>query len=124
MEQTEDQFYISLMSNSSLDEYPDNTLSAFTNKLARPCRVNENWVVGVTEIFFNSFSSSAKLQMLPVTNEDVDTFPPVTVTQIKPTKTSKKRKNRERIVRHNYQHLELQPITKKNRRNTLQPLTP
>lgn len=107
MEQTDDQFYISLMSNSNLDEYPDNTLSSFTNKLAKTCRVNDQWVVGITEIFFNSFSRSQQLRM----SHDVETFPAVTIQPIQ----RQKRKHREYVTRHNYQNLELTPSKKQKR---------
>lgn len=36
-----------------MDIYPENTLSAFTNVLARSCKINEEWVVGLSEIHFN-----------------------------------------------------------------------
>lgn len=41
------------MSNSSLGAYPENTLSAFTNVLARSCKITEEWSVGLSEIYFN-----------------------------------------------------------------------
>lgn len=109
MEQSVDQFYISLMSNASMDEYPENVLSAFTNKLAKPCRVNENWVVGVTEIFFNSFT--AKSAQILASVDNVETFTPVVV---KPQRRNK-RKHREYVTRHDYQHLELVPNKKQKR---------
>ena len=45
------QFYVTLFSNSSNKTYEDNTLSAFTLKLAQPIDFNyaENWEVGICE---------------------------------------------------------------------------
>ena len=46
------QFYVTLFSNSSNDIYKDNTLAAFTIKLAQPIELNyaENWEVGICEV--------------------------------------------------------------------------
>ena len=46
------QFYVTLFSNSSRKIYGDNTLSAFTMKLAQPIDLNyaENWEVGICEV--------------------------------------------------------------------------
>lgn len=43
-------FYVCILSNNSLHFYPENTLSAFTNALARPCKLDDSWSVGLTEI--------------------------------------------------------------------------
>lgn len=54
MEHSDEPFYICLMSNASLHTFPDNTLSEFTNELARQCKVDETCVcVGLTEISYN-----------------------------------------------------------------------
>lgn len=52
---TEDHFYVCLLSNNSLDIYPNNVLSAFTNKLHVPINFDDSWSVGITEIGFNNF---------------------------------------------------------------------
>jgi len=46
------QFYVTLLSNSSSKIYKDNTLSAFMMKLAQPIDLNyaKNWEVGVCEV--------------------------------------------------------------------------
>jgi len=46
------QFYVTLFSNSSNEIYKDNTLAAFTIKLAQPIELNyaENWEVGICEV--------------------------------------------------------------------------
>ena len=45
-------FYVTLFSNASSKIYKDNTLAAFTVKLAQPIDLgtNENWEVGLCEI--------------------------------------------------------------------------
>jgi hypothetical protein len=45
-------FYVTLFSNSSSEIYKDNTLSAFTIKLAQPIELNyaEKWEVGICEV--------------------------------------------------------------------------
>lgn len=42
-------FFITLMSNSSLNVYPNNTLSQFTNKLPYTLELNEQWSVGLVK---------------------------------------------------------------------------
>lgn len=54
---TEDHFYVCLLSNNSLDIYPNNVLSAFTNKLHVPITFTDSWSVGITEIGFNNVQS-------------------------------------------------------------------
>jgi len=46
------QSYVTLFSNSSNEIYKDNTLVAFTIKLAQPIELNyaENWEVGICEV--------------------------------------------------------------------------
>jgi hypothetical protein len=46
------QFYVTLFSNSSNEIYKDNTLAAFTTKLAQPTELNyvENWEVDIYEV--------------------------------------------------------------------------
>lgn len=61
-------FYVCLLSSGSMHTYTNNTQSAFTNVLARPIQLNEQWVVGLTGISINPYSagtaeSSAKLQV-------------------------------------------------------------
>lgn len=99
MEQPENQFYITLMSNASLREYPDNVLSAFTNKLARMCRVSENWVVGISEIFFNSFTMSEKMQAIPmdkVSTDEIEVFEP---TSLKRARKKREQKETAKVKR-------------------------
>lgn len=43
-----DSFYVTLLSGSSLEYYPENSLSKFTVNLPYTLSLNENWVVGVT----------------------------------------------------------------------------
>jgi hypothetical protein len=56
------EFYVTLQSNSSRNVYPKNVQSAFTNCLKKPLKLNDEWVVGVTEIFFNSKTEMKKIR--------------------------------------------------------------
>lgn len=47
-------FYVSLLSNDSLSTYPQNTLSRFTNLLARPIELlGDSWHASILEIHCN-----------------------------------------------------------------------
>lgn len=46
------EFFIDVVSNGSMDTYPDNTLSKFINKLPQTIHLEGEWVVGVHEIFY------------------------------------------------------------------------
>ena len=46
------EIFIDLVSNASMDIFPENTLSKFKNRLSQPLRLSGNWVVGVQEIFY------------------------------------------------------------------------
>lgn len=62
---SENEFYVCLLSNASANIYNNNTLSAFTNLLCKPLRLDERWCVGLTEFSFNNFEPSiGKLIML------------------------------------------------------------
>ncbi len=43
-------FYLTLPSNSSMDYYPDNTLTTYTTKLSQPLELEGEWEVGLAEI--------------------------------------------------------------------------
>jgi hypothetical protein len=45
-------FYLTLPSNSSLDFFPNNTLTEFTTKLADTIELTDEWEVGLAEIMF------------------------------------------------------------------------
>ena len=45
-----DDFVVYLVSNGSMDLYPDNTLSSFTNHLSEPLELGENWKVCLSVI--------------------------------------------------------------------------
>lgn len=57
-------FSLSLLSNSCLQIY-DNTLSSFTNLLKTPIQLDENWVVGLSNIYVN------KLHTVERTRRDI-----------------------------------------------------
>lgn len=48
MEKT--QFFLWLPSNSSMDVFPDNTLTEYRVKLPQPIKLLDDWEVAVTEI--------------------------------------------------------------------------
>lgn len=52
----ENDFYVCLLSNNSMNYYNGNTLSSFTNLLSSPCNFDGRWKVGLTEIAFNSYT--------------------------------------------------------------------
>lgn len=100
MEQNQDQFYVVLMSNNSMEHYPDNVLSAFSNKLPIPLKLEGNWVVGLTHLSYGPFASFQRMEMAAPENgaidDDVETFDPVsatpTVVEPPPKKRQRKRK--------------------------------
>lgn len=51
-----DHFYITLFSNSSMDCYPENTLTSFTVALARTVVLggNDRWEVGICKFLYTS----------------------------------------------------------------------
>lgn len=49
---SEDSFFIDLVSNASMNEYPENSLSKFTNKLICPISLRGEWEVAINEIFY------------------------------------------------------------------------
>lgn len=71
---SDQQFYLTLPSNASLNIYPDNTLSDYTTRLFNPIQLSGRWEVGLSEIqyphcYFNitdrnnslSYSESGRL---------------------------------------------------------------
>lgn len=67
-------FYVRLISDGSLDIYPNNTLTSFTNILANPISTpkNENWRVALHSIVSsNNFFSDKKLSHLKVRCDQV-----------------------------------------------------
>lgn len=46
-------FYVTLLSNSSMDYFPSNTTSSFTVKLHKNITLGEDWLVGVAEIHYS-----------------------------------------------------------------------
>lgn len=52
------QFNITLLSNESINKYPNNVLSSFTNYIDCPLNLYGSWEVGISEIFYNQFTAS------------------------------------------------------------------
>lgn len=50
---TMDDFFITLISNSSLNYYPNNSTSNFTVQLPKKIELNDEWRVGLAEIHYN-----------------------------------------------------------------------
>ena len=49
---SEEQVYITLPSNSSMNYFPDNTLASFKTKLLSPLELHDQWEVGLAEIIY------------------------------------------------------------------------
>ena len=58
MEGVVDEFDVYLVSNGSMNIYPDNKLSSFTNLLSQPMYLEGNWSVALAEITFPTLSSN------------------------------------------------------------------
>ena len=51
MAKAEENFYVTLPSNSSMEEFPNNSLTNYTSRLAFPLQLsNDNWEVGLWEL--------------------------------------------------------------------------
>ena len=50
--ESEDQVYVTLPSNSSLDYFPHNSLSSFTTKLATPLHLRGDWEVALVDVIY------------------------------------------------------------------------
>lgn len=67
----EEEFYVALFSNDSLNYYANYTHSAFTNLLSKPCRFNDDWHVRLVEIGLNDFTpESSRL----IKKRSIETF--------------------------------------------------
>lgn len=47
-----DQFYLTLPSNSSMDYYPQNTVANFITQLSRPIKLDGSWEVAIVEVHY------------------------------------------------------------------------
>ena len=66
------QFYVTLFSNSSIEIYKENTLAAFTIKLAiKLLNYTENWEVGICEVTFPPRLLGTGVAMTTVGNSHV-----------------------------------------------------
>lgn len=63
------QFYVTLMSNDSMNKYPKNVLSSFTNYIECPFLLAGEWEVGISEMYYNRFRFLS-IQNLPEDNVD------------------------------------------------------
>ncbi|XP_053214652.1 myosin-11-like [Panonychus citri] len=52
MSSQSDEYYIEAVSNASMDLFPENTLTKFTNRLHHPINLIGEWVVAIHEIFY------------------------------------------------------------------------
>uniref|UniRef100_A0A158P508 Uncharacterized protein n=1 Tax=Tetranychus urticae TaxID=32264 RepID=A0A158P508_TETUR len=46
------EYFVDVVSNASMETYPDNTISKFTNRLATPLHLDGEWSVAVQEVFY------------------------------------------------------------------------
>lgn len=51
------QFNVTLLSNDSINIYPKNVLSSFTNYIQCPLNFDGRWEVGISEFFYNGFTT-------------------------------------------------------------------
>ena len=68
MQDSSNDIFVDLISTASLDEYPDNKGSHFTNKLPIPLSFSENWQVALEEIsytncFYNVVGKRSKISI-------------------------------------------------------------
>lgn len=88
------------MSNESMHEYAENTLSAFTNKLARGIQIDENWVVGLSAISIPTIEKFQRMEMAreiegASIDDEIETFTPITVNEPPPKKKRRRREYRK-----------------------------
>lgn len=55
------QFFLTLLSNNSVDIYSNNVLSSFSNYLESPLNLYGSWEVGISEIFYNAFAPTIQI---------------------------------------------------------------
>lgn len=55
-----DEFYVTLLSNSSMDICYSNTQSRFQNHLKNPITLEGEWSVGITEFYHNAYDDALK----------------------------------------------------------------
>ena len=56
-----DEYFIDVVSNASMEIYPNNSLSNFINKLPQTLKLSGEWLVGVQEVFYPlSFKTTSK----------------------------------------------------------------
>jgi len=56
-----DSFFVTVLSNNSLNVYPDNVQCAFTNMVNISQNIGENWEVGISEIYLNDLPANEVL---------------------------------------------------------------
>lgn len=67
-----DSFYISLLSTDSMNYFPTNTLSAFTNQFNKTYELNDNWYVGMCHFYHNSFENIDKNEFLYIYTDIIE----------------------------------------------------
>lgn len=98
----EKNLYVCLLSNNSMDCFPNNTLAAFTNLLKKHLKLNQEWYVGLTEIGYGSFSGDhAKLvQHINILRESSgDELDEVKIIPMKRSRRTKKQHVNRKIQR-------------------------
>lgn len=66
-------FYVTLLSNSSMDYFPTNTTSSFTVRLHTNVTLGENWVVGLAEIHYSYNFANVRENHNTIIEESPDT---------------------------------------------------
>uniref|UniRef100_A0A158P569 Uncharacterized protein n=1 Tax=Tetranychus urticae TaxID=32264 RepID=A0A158P569_TETUR len=69
-----EEYFIEVVSNASMEDFPDNTLSKFSNKLPIPLELDGEWVVGIQEIFYpiDLEPEERKIQVQLFTSDNTD----------------------------------------------------
>lgn len=65
-----DEMYVDVISNASMEIYEENTLSKFTNKLRVPLIFDDEWEVGIKEIFYPLSSKPIRRKVQIVISPD------------------------------------------------------
>lgn len=57
------EYFVDLVSNASMNVFPDNVISKFINRLPYPLRLDGEWMVAVQEIFYPTAHKPLKLKI-------------------------------------------------------------
>lgn len=95
--QSNQEFYVTLFSNSSMQINPNNVLSSFTNLLKETIFLTDDWVVGISEIYINGLQLKNKKRKARDVIHDPLEYKPLTMHDLMHAKlkANEKKKNAE-----------------------------